>query len=165
MEKELQVLSCKVADLLKSDNQTIAIAESSAGGLISAYLLSVPGASTYYIGGGGIYTRSAQKGLLGVSDGEMEGLRSSTESYCLLNARKVKDVLGTTWGLAETGAAGPTGNRYGDSAGHSCIGVSGPKEKVITLETGRSKRFENMKAFSEASLNLLIDCIESSRIP
>ena len=89
MEKELQVLSCKVADLLKSDNQTIAIAESSAGGLISAYLLSVPGASTYYIGGGVIYTRSAQKGLLGVSDGEMEGLRSSSESYCLLNARKV----------------------------------------------------------------------------
>tara|TARA_B100001750_G_scaffold116720_1_gene92513 strand:+ start:35 stop:532 length:498 start_codon:yes stop_codon:yes gene_type:complete len=165
MKEQLQVLSYKVADLLKSGNQTIAIAESSAGGLISSHLLSVPGASAYYIGGAVVYTRSAQKGFLGVSDEEMEGLRSSTESYCLLNARKVKDVLRTTWGISETGAAGPTGNRYGDSAGHSCVGVSGPKEKVITLETGESNRSENMEIFTEASLNLLIDCIELSLVP
>ena len=119
-----------VAALLKDAGQTIGVSESSGGGLISACLLAVPGASAYFIGGAVTYTRTSHKAFLGVPDEALTGIRSSTEEYALLNARSVREALGTTWGLAETGASGPTGNRYGDAAGHTCVAVSGPDRAV-----------------------------------
>jgi len=163
MDKEILSLAERVATLLKESNQTIGIAESSSGGLISAYLLAIPGASKYFIGGSVIYTRLAQKGLLKVRDKQMEGLRASTEEYASLNAKTIKETLETTWGLSETGATGPSGNRYGDSAGHSCIGVSGPISRAITIETGSDQRQQNMISFTKEALGFLINCQEESR--
>src|SRR5438874_12081656 len=104
----------KIARLLKDRRETMVVAESSTGGLISAALLAVPGASAYFLGGAVIYTQAARRGLLGVPDAAVQGLRSSTEAYAVVKARAIRDRLGTTWGLAETGATGPTGNRHGD---------------------------------------------------
>ena len=104
--QDLRSLSQSVGTLLKQREQTVAVAESSAGGLISAALLSIPGASAYFLGGSVLYTRVAQRALLGVSDERMAGLRASTEDYALLNARTVRESLGATWGLSETGASG-----------------------------------------------------------
>ena len=163
MDTEILRLANLTADLLIESNQTIGIAESSSGGFISAHLLAIPGASKYFMGGSVIYTRVAQRNLLGVNDGEMEGLRASTEQYASLNAKTIRELLGTTWGLSETGATGPTGNRYGDSAGHSCIGVSGPLSRTKTVETGKEQREENMVSFTKASLGFLIECLEESR--
>jgi nicotinamide mononucleotide (NMN) deamidase PncC len=59
--------------------------------------------------------------------------------------------------LSETGAAGPSGNRYGDAAGHSCMALAGPVEAVVTLETASCERQANMQAFAEAALNLLLE--------
>tara|TARA_B100001179_G_C18521858_1_gene373165 strand:- start:87 stop:578 length:492 start_codon:yes stop_codon:yes gene_type:complete len=151
------------ADLLIESNHTIGIAESSSGGLIAAHLLAIPGASRYFLGGSVIYTRVAQRNLLGVNDEQMKGLRASTEQYASLNAKTIRELLGTTWGLSETGATGPTGNRYGDSAGHSCIGVSGPLSRTKTLETAVEQREENMVSFTKASLAFLIECLEENR--
>ena len=123
--EDLRPLAETAGALLKERGQTVAVAESSAGGLVSAALLAVPGASAYFIGGAVVYTRTAQRGLLRVADDVMEGMRASTEEYALLNARTARELLGATWGLAETGASGPTGNRYGDDAGHACIAVAG----------------------------------------
>src|SRR3989442_10270745 len=123
---ELTSLATALGTRLKERKETIAIAESSAGGLISAALLAVPGASAYFLGGGVIYTQAARRGLLRVPDETVKGIRSSTEAYALLKARTIRELLGATWGLAETGASGPTGNRYGDSAGHAGIAVAGP---------------------------------------
>ena len=95
----------------------------------------MPGASAYFVGGAVVYTKTSRLSLLGIGDAEMTGLRPSTENYSLLLARRVRERHGTTWGLGETGAAGPTGNRYGDAAGHTCIAVAGPIERAITLET------------------------------
>src|SRR6266702_4562135 len=139
-------MAAGVGALLIARKQTVAVAESSAGGLISAALLAVPGASAYFLGGGVIYTQAARRALIRVPDEAMAGVRSSTEAYALLKARAVRDLLGTTWGLSETGATGPTGNRYGDAAGHSCMAVSGPAAEVITLETGSNDRIANMQA-------------------
>ena len=136
---DLRSLAEAAGALLKERGETVAVVESSAGGLVSAALLAAPGASAYFVGGAVVYTRTAQRGLLRVPDEAMEGLRASTEEYALLNARTARDLLGATWGLAETGASGPTGNRYGDSPGHSCVAVSGPVEASITLETGRRR--------------------------
>ena len=153
--EDLSALAETAGALLKERGETVAVAESSAGGLVSAALLAVPGASAYFLGGAVVYTRTAQRGLLGVPDEAMEGLRASTEEYALLNARTVRARLGTTWGLAETGASGPTGNRYGDSPGHACIAVAGPVEAAITLETGDADRERNMWTFAKAALDLL----------
>ena len=106
-----------------------------------------------------VYTRFAQRGLLQVPDSAMTGIRASSEPYALLNARTVRESLDTTWALSETGASGPTGNRYGDSAGHACIAVVGPVERVITVETGDSDREANMWVFARAALDLLEECL------
>jgi nicotinamide-nucleotide amidase len=157
--QELTSMAASVAALLKARQQTVAVAESSAGGLISAALVAVPGASAYYLGGGVIYTGASRQALLQVPDEAMAGMRASTEAYALLKARTVRQQLGTTWGLSETGASGPTGNRYGDAAGHACIAVAGPIERVITLETGKGDREANMWTFAKAAMDLLEACI------
>src|SRR2546427_8930750 len=160
---ELTTMAASLGTLLKERKETIAVAESSAGGLISAALLSVPGASAYFLGGGVIYTQAARRALLRVPDESVKAIRSSTEAYALLKARTIREHLGATWGLAETGASGPTGNRYGDSAGHACLAVAGPVERAVTLETGHGDREKNMWAFAKRALELLETSLGKSR--
>jgi len=152
---ELGGLASRVGELLKERKETLAVAESSAGGLISAALLAVPGASAYFLGGAVVYTQVARRALLRLADESVAGIRSSTEAYGLLKARTIRSQLGATWGRAETGASGPTGNRYGDAAGHACLAVAGPVERVVTLETRDGARERNMWAFAKAALELL----------
>ena len=145
----------RVATRLKEHRESVAVAESSAGGLLAATLLAMPGASAYFLGGAVVYTQQARRALLAIPDTEMAGIRSASEPYALLLARTVRQRLGSDWGLAETGATGPTGNRYGDAAGHACIAIAGPVEHVFTLETGSTDRVANMRAFTAAALDLL----------
>lgn len=149
-----------VAERLKARGETVAIAESSAGGLIAAALLALPGASAYFLGGAVVYTKAARSGLLGITDADMAGMRSSSEPYALLLARTVRARLGADWGFAETGAAGPSGNRYGDAAGHACLAVSGRIERVITVETGQPGREQNMRAFAAALFRLAAEALD-----
>jgi nicotinamide-nucleotide amidase len=142
---------------LKARGETIAVAESSVGGLISAALLAVPGASAYFLGSAVVYTRQAREALLSIPPSALEGMRPATEAYAQLLARTVRQKFSASWGLSETGATGPTGNRYGDPAGHACIALVGPSERVITLETGDADRVANMRAFAKAALELLAD--------
>jgi len=144
-----------LATLLKARRETLAVAESSAGGLISAALLAQPGASAYFLGGAVVYTYAARRLFLDLSDEALAGIRPATEPYARLLARTVRQRLGSTWGLAETGATGPTGNRYGDPAGHACFAVAGPVERAMTLETGTVERVANMRAFAAAALQHL----------
>lgn len=148
-------LAEQVALLLKARRETVAVAESSAGGLLAAALLAVPGASAYFVGGAVVYTRKAREQLLQLPREAVAGMRSASEPYALLLARTASQRLSASWGLAETGAAGPSGNPYGDSAGHSCIAIAGMAEEVITLETGDADRLANMRAFAAAALQLL----------
>jgi PncC family amidohydrolase len=154
--EHLIALAERVAQRLQARGETIAVAESSAGGLISAALLAVPGASAYFLGGAVVYTRRARRELLGIPNEAMEGMRPATEPYAALLARTVRERHGTTWGLAETGAAGPTGNAYGDAAGHSCMALAGPTERALTLETAGADRQANMHAFAGKALELLL---------
>lgn len=152
----------KVAKLLIERRETIAVAESSTGGLIAAALLAVPGASAYFVGGAVIYTKVSRAALLAITDAEMANMRASTEAYALLCARRMREKNDTTWGLGETGATGPKGNRYGDAAGHSCIAVAGPIERAITLETGSADRQANMDAFARRALELLAEAVAAA---
>lgn len=157
--KALLPLAEKIAASLIARRQTIAIAESSTGGLVAAALLAVPGASGYFLGGAVVYTKSARAALLGIGDAEMQGLRPATETYSLLLARLARERHGATWGFGETGATGPSGNRYGDPAGHTCLAAAGPTERTITLRTGSADRLANMNAFAKRSLELLVEVI------
>ena len=149
-----------IAARLKARGETLAVAESSAGGLISAALLSVPGASAYFLGGAVVYTRQARRELLAIADADMEGIRSASEPYAALLARTVRERMGASWGLAETGASGPAGNRYGDAAGHACLGLDGPTRRTLTLATGSADRAANMHAFTQRALETLLNELE-----
>jgi nicotinamide-nucleotide amidase len=160
--EELGPVANQIAALLIARKETIAVAESSAGGLISAALLSVPGASAYFLGGAVVYTRTARDAFLGVPESALEGIRASTEPYALLLARTARARISSTWAVAETGATGPTGNRYGDAAGHACVAVVGPTESARTLETGSADRLKNMHAFAAAALALVLERLQQA---
>jgi nicotinamide-nucleotide amidase len=154
--KELVAIAEKIAVRLIERRETIAVAESSTGGLISASLLAVPGASAYFIGSAVVYTRDARRILMDIPDEAMKGIRSASEAYAKLLASQIRQRFSSDWGLSETGATGPTGNRYGDAAGHSCMAVAGPEQSAITLETGSADRLANMQVFAATALNLLL---------
>lgn len=160
--EDLLGLANEVGEILKAKRQTVAVAESSGGGLISASLLAVPGASAYFVAGGVVYTQTARQSVVGIGDAEMAGLRSSSEPYAALLAKMMRERNGTTWGLAETGAAGPSGNRYGDPAGHTCIAVAGPNEQVLTFRTGSEDRVANMRAFARRALEAFKQSVEGA---
>jgi nicotinamide-nucleotide amidase len=160
--KELMPLAEMIAQRLIARRETIAVAESSTGGLIAAALLAVPGASAYFLGGAIVYTRESRRTLLDIPDSAFAGIRGVTKPLAEVLARGTRKRFATTWSVAEVGAAGPTGNRYGDPAGHSCIAIAGPAERAITVETGSSDRVANMRVFAAAALDLLAQCLEEA---
>lgn len=162
--RNLEEMGAKIGALLKARQERVVVAESSAGGLISAALLAVPGASAYYVAGGVFYTGRALSALLGISrsDIQAQGLRSSSEPYAAFLAQRMREKHGVEWAIAESGAAGPTGNPYGDPAGHTCVGVSGAVQRTRMLRTGSDDRVANMWAFADAGLALLLEALESS---
>lgn len=164
---KLMALAEEVGAKLKARGETVAVAESSAGGLISAALLAVPGASAYFVGGAVVYTKQAKMTLLHLDERTVVEPRAATEAHALVLARGVRDALGATWGVGETGATGPTGNRYGDAAGHACVGVVGPgvsrERRADTIETGIADRATNMETFAWAALTLLGDMLGPAR--
>lgn len=163
--RDILLLGSRAGELLKARGEKIAVAETSAGGLVSASLLAVPGASVYFLGGAITYSFASIRALADLSMDELrkQGIRSSSEPYAQILAQTIRDKHErATWGLSETGAAGPTGNRYGDPAGHTCMAVCGPVNRVLTLRTGSDDRVANMWAFAEATLRLLVEALESA---
>jgi PncC family amidohydrolase len=157
--QELIPLAEKIANVLKNRRETIGIAESSSGGLISSALLAIPGASTYYLGGAVVYTLQSRRALLDLPDSAFSGLRGLTEQLALVLARGARQRFATTWAISEVGAAGPTGSRYGDPPGTSCIAVAGPVERGLIIRTGNPDRVTNMRAFAAKALDLLSECL------
>lgn len=159
---ELFALGARVGDRLAARGETIAVAESSSAGLLSAALLARAGASAYYLGGAVLYTRRSRRLLTTLTSEDTVGKRSSSLPYAQLLARHQRTRFGATWGLAETGAAGPAGNTYGDPAGHSCLAVDGPVMRDRLLRTGQSDRPRNMVVFAMAALELLQQALDAA---
>lgn len=149
----LAILAARIGATLRAREQTVAVAESSAGGLVSAALLAVPGASAFFRGGAVVYTRHAFRGLLGLGADDMRGLRAETEPYAALIAGRIRDIHRATWGLGESGAAGPSPSPYGDAPGHVCTAVAGlDMTRTGTIETGQPDRAANMEVFARELL-------------
>lgn len=162
MDPVLVGLAARAAELLKQRGETIAVCESAAGGLISSSLLSVPGASAYYLGGTVVYTIAASKALLAGAVEPPAGLRGATEAFARYQAQAIRARLATTWGTGETGATGPTPNRYGDPNGHAWVAVEGPVSRTRHVLTGSDDRQANMTAFAVALLEELIAALETA---
>ncbi len=156
-------LANEVAQRLCARKETVAVAESSTGGLISAALLAVPGASAFFVGGAVAYTRASKERFVNITLDDYKQARAATEKHAITLAQRIRAQLGTTWGIGETGAAGPSGNSYGDPAGHTCLGVAGPGQHVKTLNTGSTDRVENMELFAAAALELLRDALDADK--
>lgn len=157
----LPELALRVAAALRERGEKVAVAESSAGGLVSAALLSIPGASAYFVGGAVIYTRRAGKALLGLTPEDMTGLRGETEPYAQLIAGRTRAVHRATWGIAESGAAGPSPSPYGDVPGRVCLAVAGTTTAVRTVETGQTDRPVNMDLFARHLLALFDETLRA----
>ena len=158
-DTRLIALADSAARKLRERQETIAVAESSCGGLISASLLSIPGASAYFVGGTVTYTRIANQALLAGAVALPSGLQAETEEYALYLAHSAAAKLKTTWAIGESGAAGPSGSRYGDPPGHVWVAVAGPADSTRHLLTGSEDRSANMVAFAVTALGLLDDCL------
>jgi PncC family amidohydrolase len=158
----IEEIAAEIARRLIERGQSVAVAESAAGGLISAALLAVPGASTYFKGGVVVYNADAKERLAGMTRQELEADRSATAPHAAALARAVRRRLGADWAIAETGAAGPTGNRYGDPAGHVAMAIDGPNCRTAVHRTGRSDRQPNMAAFALAALELLLSSLDDA---
>ena len=158
----LTVTAGRIATLLRERGETLAVAEGSAGGLISTALLSVPGASAYYLGGAVVYTRQAVRAFMAGPIEPPQGMRGATEGFATYLARSAAGQLGSTWAVSEAGAAGPP-NPYGDPAGHCWIAVSGPDDAITTRHvlTGIEDRSTNMVAFAQAALTLLEETLRA----
>jgi nicotinamide-nucleotide amidase len=159
--QDLIPLAEKIADILKTRHESIGVAESSSGGLISAALLAIPGASAYFLGGAVVYTLQSRRALLDLPDSAFSGLRGLSEELALVLARGARQRFATTWAISEVGATGPTGSRYGDPPGTSCIAIAGPAERALIIRTGNADRVANMRAFAARALELLLECLAS----
>ena len=157
-------LSSEIANLLKKNKQTVSVIESSSGGLISSALLSQQGASAYYMGGQVIYTLQSIKAITGLRMRELKekNIRSSSEPFALLIAQKAHGLYETDWAIGESGAAGPTGNGYGDPAGYTCFAVAGKQERTSHIYTNSKIRIENMEAFTKAALEQFFEILKTS---
>jgi nicotinamide-nucleotide amidase len=151
---EISDLAQRIGTHLRVNKQTVAVAEGSAGGLISAALLSIPGASAYFVGGSVVYTAVARNAYLADTVAIPTGMRGATEEFARYLAEATVARLDVTWALAEAGAAGPP-NRYGDPAGHTWLAVAGPAPGTHQLLTGLDARVDNMVAFATGALTLL----------
>lgn len=159
--EELLSAASDVAAALRERGETVAVSESSSGGLVAASLLAQPGASAYFLGGGVVYTKASMSGLLGITSSDMTGIRPLSEPHSIMLADTVRERLGATWGLAEFGAAGPSATRYGNPPGSTFLGLVGPVELSRTIETGSDDRVANMRAFAAAALALLDEALSS----
>ena len=156
-------IAARAGALLKARKETVTVAESSTGGLVAAALLAVPGASAYFLGGAVVYTRQARTTLLAVPVEALKAAAPASEEMARLLAEGAKARLGTTWGLGEAGATGPTGNSYGHAAGHGVFAVAGPVAASRTIETGSPDRYGNMLAFSETLLEMFVAALEQAK--
>ena len=159
LNAEQESLTEEIASLLTARGETVAVAESTTGGLVSAALLWVAGASRYYAGGGVLYTLNSRIALAGVPPEQYANYRGTTTEMLASLAEAMRARLGATWAVGESGLAGPTTGRSGAAPGRTTLAVAGPVTRTAVIETGNPDRGTNMVDFATGALRLLRDAI------
>jgi nicotinamide-nucleotide amidase len=164
LTEDQKALALEIASLLTPRGQTVAVAESTTGGLISAALLWVPGASRYYAGGGVTYTLNSRTVLGGVDSAAYENYQGTTPEMLLQLAEAMRNRLGAIWCIAESGLAGPTPGRSGAPPGRTTVAIAGPETRSEVFETGSDDREANMEEFTTLALRSFRDALQETAI-
>ena len=160
--EELPDILLKISRILTKRKETVSVTETSTGGLISAGLLSVPGASSYFVGGVIPYARSVRGDLLNITKDKVVGLSPMSEEMAMSFAQNTKQKMQTDWAIAELGIAGPRGSVYGFEPGSCVVGISGPRSSSTFIRTGKDRRHENMALFRNSALALFADALSEA---
>ena len=155
-------LANDIAERLIARGETVAVSESTTGGLVSAALLAVAGASRYYAGGGVLYTLASRTALAGVPAETYENYRGTTPDMLAALAEAMRERLGATWCIAESGVAGPGPGRFGAPAGRTTLSVAGPITRTEVIETGIDDRVANMSEFATRTLRHLRNALNDA---
>ena len=155
MQDTLTKLAVDTAKALRNTQATVAVAESSTGGLISAALVAIPGASEFYVGGSVVYSLPSRRELLRMRRADVQGIEVLSEAMALRFAEHARAQLDTTWAIAELGVAGPADSPYGHPAGTCVIGVAGPRTASLRIDTNSNQRENNMWRFADEALQVL----------
>jgi len=156
---EITDILLKISNILSSRKETVSVTETSTGGLISAGLLSVPGASSYFVGGVIPYARSVRGDLLDITKETVDGLSPMSEEMAMSFAQNTKQKMQTDWAIAELGIAGPGGSVYGFEPGTCVVGIAGLHSSSTFIQTGKDRRNENMALFRNSALALFADAL------
>ncbi|RMX86015.1 hypothetical protein D0869_03396 [Hortaea werneckii] len=160
---EVRQILHEVTTLLKDRGETVSIAETAAGGLISSSILSTPGASQIYKGGLTLYTLPSRIAYAGWSQETIANYKGPTTDIVSGLARHVRKDLESTYTIAESGTAGPTGgNTPNRKPGYVALAVDsdrGTFTKELNTELG-ADRVANMLRFAVEALKLLKEVLQ-----
>jgi len=145
----------EVGKLLRERGLTIAIAESSTGGLISHLITNVPGSSSYFKGTVVAYDNEVKIKILGVKRETLEKHKSVSYQTVEEMAQGVREALDADIGLSETGVAGPASGSSGKRAGLFYIGLSSRHGNRVQEHIFHGERLENKKSAAEAALAMM----------
>lgn len=120
-------LEQRVGELLMERGWTLATAESCTGGLLGQKVVSVPGASRYYLGGITAYDNIAKERLLGVPPGVLECHGAVSEETARAMVRGARARFGSACALSTTGIAGPGGGTAEKPVGTVWIACGTPE--------------------------------------
>lgn len=148
-------MEAAVGTLLSHRKETLAVAESSSGGLVSSRLTDIPGASAYLLGAVVAYSNEAKIAQLGVRPDTLETQGAVSEPIAREMAAGVQSLLGTHWGVATTGIAGPGGGTADKPVGLVFVAVSGPHRTVSREAHLVPDRIAHKAATAQMALNLL----------
>ena len=162
LTQDQSALANEIATLLTEQDQTVCVAEGTTGGLVSAALLSVAGASRYYAGGGVLYTLNSRIQLAGADPELFVDYHGTSAEMLASVAEAMRQKLEASWCIAESGLAGPTGGRFSKAPGKTTLAIAGPVEKTDVSETGLADREANMVEFTTLSLRFLRDVLRES---
>lgn len=152
-------LVATIAERLTERGEKLGIAESAAGGRIGDVLSDRPGSSAWLVGGILAYSNESKREVLGVPSDVLTESGTVSPEVARAMAEGVRRLFGTTWGIGETGIAGPqTGRRSTKPAGLAYVAVVGPNgiDRVEEVRTGLNERASNKEAFATAALRLLV---------
>ncbi|ODV94797.1 hypothetical protein PACTADRAFT_50658 [Pachysolen tannophilus NRRL Y-2460] len=175
----------EISEILIQRNETLSISEAACGGLLSAYLVSIPGASKFFQGGTLVYSLKSRLKLSGWDNKDISNYTGPSEQVVLRLARNLRIELGSTYVLSETGFAGPSITIFDKDQEPSCndesgeeikdeqspgkvgtvyLGISGPRGEVSCIRhTNNDNRAENMQLFAQAGLRFLLDHMKQNQ--
>ena len=144
-----------VAKLLLEKGATLSAAESCTGGALSAKFTAMSGASEYFGGGVVSYDNSVKENVLGVSRENLDTYGAVSEQVARQMAEGVRRVCGTTYGVATTGIAGPSGGTPDKPVGTVWMAVATPTRTIAKVVVHGKIRAVNIERAATAAINML----------